>query len=495
MSRPPAGDRSRDIAVVGIGCQFPQANDLHAYWDNIRNARVCFSPVPAWRWNHDLYYHPSSRETDKTYARKVGFIDDVRGFAAMHYGLAPLRVKVMDPQHRLLLDAVRMALEDAGYGARPPAPERHVGVFMGLSVSEYKDLVTTRLRSQAIFDGQFGRVAEMPREIGPATVEDIAPVRAFSIAGNLLNMAAATVAQTFDLRGPAFTIDAACSSSLVAVYEAILHLRAGQCDAALAGGVYLNLTPDNLVGFSRIGAISKSDACRPFDVGADGFVLGEGVGVVYLKRLPDALRDGDRIYSVIRGAGINNDGRGEGPMTPRGEGQKEAIRRAHAQTSMPVETIGYVETHGTATGVGDVTEVGALKAFFQEQGATEPGRCALGSIKANVGHTMSAAGVAGFVKTCLMLHHGVIPPQPAVTTLNPKLELAHSPFASQTDYLREEACDEKMDLEEYLQVKENPASKNSEIKEKERNTLKKMAYYSKERNLSLLDSTIKSLLF
>ncbi len=421
------------VAIIGMGCRFPKADDLAEYWRNIRQARVCFSEIPPDRWNHDLYYHPSPREIDKTYARKVGLLDDVRSFAALHYGIAPLRAKVMDPQHRVLLDASRVAIEDAGYGGRAAGAgwRSRTGVFIGASVSEYKDLITSRLRARSLFDGAFGPAPHLSSEAADAAVSDVAPVRAFSIAGNLLNMAAATVAQAFDLGGPAFAIDAACSSSLVATYEAVLYLRAGLCDAALAGGVYLNLTPDNLVGFSRIGALSRGDACRPFDVGADGFVLGEGVGVVLLKRLEDALRDGDRIYAVIRGTGINNDGRGEGPMTPRREGQLAALASAYKDCGLSPDTIGYVEAHGTATGVGDVVEVAALREYY-DANRRGPSQCFLSSVKANVGHTMSAAGVAGLIKTAMVLAERTIPPQAAFATPLPALGLAGSDFVVPT---------------------------------------------------------------
>ena len=410
------------IAIVGMGCQFPKAPDVATYWRNIRDARVCFSDVPKERWNHALYYHPNLREIDKSYAQKCGFIDDVRSFAAMHYGISPLRVKVMDPQHRLLVEATRVMLSDAGYETRSFRRDT-TGVFIGASVSEHKDILTTRLRAQQLFDGAWGRVVDLPAEVKAAAVEDVAPVRAFSIAGNLLNMMSATVAQVFDLGGPAFTIDAACSSALVAIYEAILHLRAGECDAAIAGGVYLNLTPDNLVGFSRIGAISRADQCRPFDAASDGFVLGEGVGVVMLKRLDDALRDGDRIHAVVRGAGINNDGRGEGPMTPRQGGQLDALNRAYNQCDFTPDTVGFIEAHGTATGVGDVVEVAALKECYAAR-RKGPIDAVISSVKANVGHTMSAAGVAGFIKAAMVLNERTIPPQAGFAAQHPGLNLA-----------------------------------------------------------------------
>ncbi|MFZ5445149.1 MAG: aminotransferase class I/II-fold pyridoxal phosphate-dependent enzyme [Myxococcota bacterium] len=419
------------IAVIGMACRFPHAKDLPSLWRVISTGEVTFEDIDDSRWKHSAFYDPTDvRAVDKTYVRKGAFIDGVDEFAALHYGLAPRRVQVMDPQHRLCIEATRQALQDAGLDHKGFDKQR-TGVFIGASVSEYKDLMTARHRAQQAINGEFGD-ALLPHEAEPlkAAVADVAPARAFTIAGSLLNMIACSVAQTFDLNGPAMSIDAACSSALVAIHEAVVNLRARQVNVALAGGVYLNLNPDNLIGFSRIGAISPSGACRPFDAKADGFVMGEGVGMVVLKRLDDALRDGDRVYAVLRGSGCNNDGRGEGPMTPRPEGQRDAMWRAHTDVDFPVESISYVETHGTATTVGDVVEVGALKHFFNERAgkALEHPFCNLGSIKGNVGHTMSAAGVAGFIKTCLMLHHGVIPPQPGVEELNPKLDLAHSPF-------------------------------------------------------------------
>ena len=423
--------RSTDIAVIGMSCRFPHAVDLPAMWQLISTGEVAFEDIGDSRWTHSSFFEPTDvRAPDKTYVRKGAFIDGVEEFAALHYGLAPRRVQVMDPQQRLAIEMTRQALADAGYDVKGFDRAR-TGVFIGASVSEYKDVMGARHRAQQMVDGDFGdRLSAEEAASLKSAVADVVPIRAFSIAGSLLNMIACSVSQTFDLNGPAMQIDAACSSALVAIHEASVNLRAKQCNVAIAGGVYLNLHPDNLVGFSRIGAISMSGVCRPFDERADGFVMGEGIGLVVLKRYEDAVRDGDRIYAVMRGSGCNNDGRGEGPMTPRPEGQIEAMRRAHSELSLPVETIGYVETHGTATTVGDATEVGALKKFFDEKAGhalTHP-FAYLGSIKANIGHTMSAAGVAGFIKTCLMLHHRVIPPQPGCESLNPKLGLTHSPF-------------------------------------------------------------------
>ena len=422
-----------DIAIVGLGCRFPQARDPLAYWDLIRTGTVAFREIPASRWNHTrLFLDDSLRTPDKAYIGRGAFLEDaeIREFGALHFGLPPRRVQVTDPQQRLLLDVVRCALQDAGW-ERKPFPRRRAGVFVGASVSEYKEMHLTRLRALQMLDGQFGRKPDPAAARAlEALVQDATPLRAFSMPGNLLNMIAATVAQQFDLGGPALSVDAACSSALVATHQAILNLRAGQIDVAVAGGVYLNLLPDNLVGFSRIGAISRSGECRPFDARADGFVMGEGVGAVILKRRQDAERDGDRIYALIRGSACNNDGRSEGPMTPQQGGQLEALRLAYADAGVPPQSVGYVEAHGTATTVGDVVEVGALAEVFREQGwrPRDGARTALGSVKANIGHTMSAAGIAGLIKASLALHHRTLPPQPSVTEKNPKLGLGDGPF-------------------------------------------------------------------
>src|SRR4051812_24270373 len=409
------------------------ARDPLGYWELIRSGTVTFRPIPQTRWDHSRFYDPTTRIPDKAYIDRGAYLDDeeLREFASLHYGIAPRRIQVTDPQQRLLLDSVRAALQDAGYEKRP-WERRRAGVFVGASVSEHKEVLLSRVRAMQLFDGAFGR--SLPgaeaEKLRDALIEHVVPMRAFSMPGSLLNMAAATVAQTWDLGGPALSIDAACSSALIAAQQAIVNLRGGQIDLAIAGGVYLNLLPDNLVSFSRIGAISRRGECRPFDAAADGFVMGEGVGAVILKRLPDALRDGDRIYAVVKGAASNNDGRSEGPMTPRLGGQLDALRMAYRDAGFSPLTLGYVEAHGTATTVGDAVEVSALRQLFDESGWTAEGRArtAVGSVKANIGHTMSAAGIAGLIKAALALHHKALPPQPSIGEENPKLQLGVGPF-------------------------------------------------------------------
>lgn len=398
------------IAIVGMSCRFPGACDPGEFWRLITSGRVV-TGTPGPRWRHDLFYDPDDpRRPEGTYTDRVAHLDDVKSFPALHFGLAPRRVEVTDPQHRLLIELTREALQDAGYERRPFAAE-HTGVYFGLSVCEYKDLMVTRIRALQLGSGEFGRADGALGDLLVQATEAVAPIRAYTAAGTGLNMAAAAVSSVFDLRGPSFTIDAACSSSLVAVHEAVLHLRTRQCEVAIAGGAYLNFTPDHLVGFAKIGALSRSGVCRPFDETADGFVLGEGAGVVVLKRLDDALRDNDLIYAVLRGTACTNDGRAEGPMTPRPEGQLACLRAAYADAGLEPFDIDFIECHGTATTGGDAAELAALIELWKDAGSRRA-PCYLSSVKANIGHTMAAAGIAALIKTALAIHHGTIPVQP-----------------------------------------------------------------------------------
>jgi acyl transferase domain-containing protein len=316
------------VAIVGMGARLPGAPDLTRFWRVVQSGSAQAREVPVQRWDHAAFYDPNPRRVDHTYARLLASVDDIEEFSPEHFGILPRRARFMDPQQRLFLDVARAAVEDAGRG--PAELPRQTGVYVGVSVSEHYQLTTARLLAAQLRGGRLGRV---PDGIEPAwefLTESVPALQAHSMVGQMLNMAAANVAQAFDLHGPALATDSACSSALVALADAVLHLRAGVVDAALVGGVYIACTPNNMIAFSRIGAISPSDACRPFDERADGFVLGEGAGCVLLRRLDDAVRDGDRIWAVVRGIGINNDGRAEGPMTPRAEGQIAALERAYA---------------------------------------------------------------------------------------------------------------------------------------------------------------------
>ncbi|WP_048580713.1 type I polyketide synthase, partial [Streptomyces viridochromogenes] len=405
-----------DIAIVGLGCRFPGAADLRAYWKLLLGGERQFTAVPKDRWNHDTFHRPDDPQApDSAYTDQVAFLQGVDRFAARHYGLPPRRAEAMDPQHRLALDVTREALDDAGLG-RGGFDRERTGVFFGISVSDYKELATARIRALGLADGSLGTAADADalNAFKSRSTRDLPPVGTFTMPGVLLNMAPATVSRHFGLGGPSFAVDAACSSSLVALDHAVAQLRHGTCKAAVVGGVYVSLTPDSLVGFSRLGALSAAGVCRPFDARADGFVLGEGAGAVFLRPLQDALADGNRVYAVIKGIGSANDGASSGPLTPSAEGQLRAMRGAFDDAGLPPGAASFIEAHGTGTGVGDRVEVEALRRLRTERGGADPDVCYLSSGKALIGHSLSAAGIAGLIKTALVVHHRTVVPQPDV---------------------------------------------------------------------------------
>jgi 8-amino-7-oxononanoate synthase len=404
-----------DIAVVGLACRFPGAADVGQYWRMILRAERQFDAIPPDRWRHETFHDPRDRRSPHTaYTDQVAFLDDVERFATTHYNIPPRRAIAMDPQHRLFIDLARESLQDAGWERRS-FDRAHTGVFVGLNQSDYQDLASTRLRAMLLADGSLHRGQD--DEALLAAVQDaahgaLAPLQAYSLPGTMPNMAACAVSSVFDLGGPAFAVDSACSSAMVALHQAVHHLRAGTCTVALVGGVFLNLTPDALVGLCRVGAVSANGVCRPFDERADGLVLGEGGAVVVLRPLADAVRDGDRVYAVIKGIGTSNDGASDGPVTPRVEGQLTAFRAAYRDAGISASTVEFVEAHGTGTAVGDRVELEALRALRTEECDHGAAECQVSSVKALIGHTMAAAGAAGLVKAVLALHNTTIPPQP-----------------------------------------------------------------------------------
>lgn len=395
-----------------MACRFPDAPDVHSLWQNIQNRHSSIRPIAHGRWHQSLFESLSARDPMSISSHSQAYLDDVEHFAGPYFGISPRRGQVMDPQQRLCLELAREALQDAGL-ERAEWDRSRSGAFVGASISEYNQLCGLFARLHQVADGDFGESAD--RQQVTRLGNRCLPIRIYTLPGNLLSMCAGVVSQFYDLGGPSLAMDAACASSLVAVVQAVEYLRglapgAGPAPVALAGGVYLGLLPDNLVAFSRVGALA-SDDCRPFDRDAAGFILGEGAGMVVLKRLRDAVRDRDRVYAVIHGAACNADGASEGPMTPRAEGQKRCL----AQALGDWDDVGYVECHGTGTLVGDAVELEALSAVM-------PGSPRLGSIKSNIGHTISAAGVAGLIRAALAIHHRVLPPQTGFAEWHPNLK-------------------------------------------------------------------------
>ncbi|MCJ7997671.1 amino acid adenylation domain-containing protein [Rhizobium cremeum] len=394
------------IAIIGMSGRFPGAPSVEALWQLVeegRNAFVSFSPDEI----EDAFTDEERAGADYVAARP--FLADVEQFDAEFFGMFPREAAVTDPQHRVFLEICWEALERAGYD--PYRNPGLVGVFAGCSMPTY--LINNVLGDRA-------KVEEFTSNYQIGCFNQIV--------GSITDALSTRVAYKFNLRGPAFTLHSACSTSLLAVSQACQNLLTYGCDMALAGGVSITLPQKRGYLYQEGGMVSRDGICRPFDADASGTVFASGAGVVLLKRLEDALRDGDRVYAVIRGYGVNNDGSDKiGFTAPSAEGQAEAISAAIAHAGIDPATIGYVECHGTATPLGDPIEFSGLKGAFS--GAPQDGgTCALGSVKGNVGHMDAAAGVAGLIKAALALHYGKIPAMPNYRVPNPRIDLERSPF-------------------------------------------------------------------
>jgi amino acid adenylation domain-containing protein/non-ribosomal peptide synthase protein (TIGR01720 family) len=394
-------DAQEPIAIIGLSCRFPGADTTEAFWELLLNGGDAIREVPSQRWDLAALYDPSSKAPGKLSTRWGGFIENVDQFDPRFFGLSLREAVQVDPQQRLLLEVAWEALERAGQ-----APERlagsKTGVFVGISNADYLRLM---------------------RHYGD--------LNAYSGTGNALSIAANRLSYTLDLRGPSVAVDTACSSSLVATHLACQSLHSGESSLAIVGGVNLMLTPDATIVFSHAEMMAADGRCKTFDARADGYVRGEGCGVVVLKRLSDAVRDGDPVLALIRGSAINQDGRSNGLTAPNGLAQQEVIRAALAQAGVAPAAIGYVEAHGTGTPLGDPIELEALGAVLAEGRSTED-RCPVGSVKTNIGHLESAAGIAGLIKTVLVLQHGTIPPHLHLRELNPHIALDRLPLTIPT---------------------------------------------------------------
>ncbi|PAK15956.1 hybrid non-ribosomal peptide synthetase/type I polyketide synthase [Burkholderia ubonensis] len=368
------------IAIVGMSCRFPgAAHDLDAYWQLLNDGVDAISEVPRERWDIDAYYDPDPEAPGRMYCRFGGFLDGVDQFDPAFFRITPREAAAMDPQQRLLLEVSHEALEHAGIPVDSLKGSR-TGVFVGITTNDYANLQLRNGGGSGI-DGYF-------------------------FTGNPLNTAAGRISYGLGLQGPSMAIDTACSSSLTAIHTASQNLRIGECDLAIAGGVNLILSPDNSIAVSRTRALAPDGRCKTFDAAADGFVRSEGCGALVLKRLSDALAAGDRVLAVLRGSAVNHDGASSGFTAPNGRAQEEVIRKALG--GIPAASIDYVEAHGTGTALGDPIEVQALATVFGA-GRDAGRRLRVGSVKTNIGHTESAAGIAGVIKVVLSLNHERIP--------------------------------------------------------------------------------------
>ncbi|WP_426513301.1 SDR family NAD(P)-dependent oxidoreductase [Dactylosporangium sp. McL0621] len=413
-----------DVAIIGMSCVFPGSPDLPAFWQTILGARDAVTEVPAQRWAPDIYYAPEvepGRAGRISVSKWGGFIAPVP-FDAIGLGIPPAALASIDPAQLLALEVARRALADAGYhSGSAGADHSRTGVVFGAEAgSDLSNATVVRTTLPAY-------LGEVPAELAdglPVVTEDSFP-------GILTNVISGRVANRLDLGGPNFAVDAACASSLAAMDAACKELTTGGSDLMICGAVDLHNGIHDYLMFSSAHALSPTGRCRTFDATGDGIALGEGVACVVLKRLADARRDGDRVYAVIKGVGAASDGRALGLTAPRAEGQRRALDRAYAQSGVSPRQVGLVEAHGTGTVVGDRTELQTLTRLFVEAGA-QPGSCALGSVKSQIGHTKCAAGLAGVIKAALALHTGVRPPTINLTRPNPAWDAQSSPFAFST---------------------------------------------------------------
>ncbi|ORV36772.1 type I polyketide synthase [Mycobacterium conspicuum] len=369
------------FAIIGYALRLPGAANADEFWDVLAEGRDAISEVPSDRWDVDEFYDPDPDAPGKIVSRRAGFIDDATGFDAPFFGLSNRETMLIDPQHRLLLETAWRAVEHSGTAPSALAGTR-TGVFMGLGTHDYLGLISEQL--------------------------DYDEIQAYVAIGTSAAAGAGRISYGLGLQGPAVTVDTACSSSLVAVHQACQALRYGECDLALVGGANVLLSAKTAMTFSHAHMLAPDGKCKTFDAAADGYVRGEGVGVVIVKRLEDAIRDGDRIRAVIRGSAVNQDGASGGLTVPNGVAQQRVIADALAHAGVSAADVGYLEAHGTGTSLGDPIEVQAAAAALGK-GRADDRPLLIGSVKTNIGHLEAAAGIAGLIKVILSLEHEELP--------------------------------------------------------------------------------------
>ncbi|WP_044507025.1 beta-ketoacyl synthase N-terminal-like domain-containing protein, partial [Mycobacterium simiae] len=375
------GDPASGFAIIGYAARFPGAADADQFWDVLRDGRDAISEVPRDRWDVDEFFDPEPGAPGKVVTRRAGFVDDVTGFDAPFFGMSAREVRLMDPQHRILLETAWRAVEHSGIAPTALA-NSNTGVFVGLATHDYLGMASDELTYPEI--------------------------EAYMAIGTSNAAAAGRISYRLGLQGPAVAVDTACSSSLVAIHQACQALRLNECDLALAGGANVLLTPATMITFSSAQMLAPDGRCKTFDAAADGYVRGEGCGVIVIKRLEDALADGDRIRAVIRGSAINQDGASGGLTVPNGVAQQRVIADALKRADIEPHHVGYLEAHGTGTSLGDPIEAQAAGAVLGA--GREPHQPLLiGSVKTNIGHLEAAAGIAGVIKVILALENELLP--------------------------------------------------------------------------------------
>ena len=433
-----AGNGRDGVAIVGMACLFPSAPNVDAYWRNILTKVDAISDPPPEAWDAGVYYDPDSPDTDRVYCKRGGYLGALAAFDPLAHNVPPVAVGG-EPDQWLALRVAREAMADAGYSELDEKVRHRTAVVLG------KGTYLNGGNAIAVQHGiMVGQTLEILKSLHPELTDaqlellrrelksTLPPIGPETVPGLIPNVIVGRIANRLDLMGPAYTVDAACASSLIAVQLAMRDLVNGECDLALAGGSQVWIPVPTLNVFCQLGALSRRQQIRPFDKDADGTLLGEGIGMVVLKRVADAERDGDRIYAIVRGVGVASDGHGTHVLAPRPEGEELALRRAYETAGVAPETVELIEAHGTGTPVGDVVEVEALSRVFGLRDGELP-RIALGSVKSMISHTIPAAGVASIIKVALGLYHKVLPPTLNCSEPNPKLELGNKPFYLNTE--------------------------------------------------------------
>ncbi|MGZ6266980.1 MAG: SDR family NAD(P)-dependent oxidoreductase [Candidatus Limnocylindrales bacterium] len=439
--------RSTQVAVVGLGAILPDAPDAQAFWRNVKEGRYSITEVPKERWNPDLYYDPDPRAPDKTYSKIGGWVREGEWMwdpFGWHLPIPPTVGDSMEDSQKWAIACTREALADYGYPGRSLNTER-TAVILGNALAGDEQFVTGLRILYPEFAEELAHapaLLALPPEVRAAILEGfhagvaghVGTLTGDTVLGELSNILAGRVANLFNFHGPNFTMDAACASALAAMNASVKGLIDGDFDVAVTGGIDGNMGPVPFVKFSKLGALSATGT-RPYDEGADGFVMGEGAAVFLLKRLADAERDGDRIHAVIRGLAGSSDGKGRGLTAPNPVGQRLAMEWAWERAGLSPATAGLIEGHGTSTALGDVVEVESLHQVFGTLDLPA-GSIALGSAKSNIGHLKAAAGAAGLLKAVFALHEKVLPPSLNFNRPNPNIDWAQSPFFVNTE-LRE----------------------------------------------------------
>jgi len=395
--------KNSKIAIIGIACRFPGAQNTLEFWDNLRQGINSIAEIPPERWALDKYYSPNIDEPNKSISKWCGLLDHIDQFDNSFFNISPREAKQMDPQQRLLLEETWHCIEDAGISLTTLQTKK-TAVYVGVMTNDY----------------QIDAIAR-------GVVTD-----SYATLGNYESILANRLSYQFGLEGESLCVNAACASSLVALHHAKAALTKGECDYAIVAGVNLNIHPWKYISFSKSRMLSPDGQCKTFDKDANGYVPGDGVGILLLQPLAEALRAHNYIYGLLKGSAVNHGGQALSITAPRVKAQREVILAAYRDAGINPKTVTYVEAHGTGTSLGDPIEIEALTLAFREY--TNNNRfCRIGSVKTNIGHLEGAAGIAGVIKVLLMMRYQQVPPTLNIATINPVINFEHSPFILATE--------------------------------------------------------------